>query len=37
LAWQLIHELSAAGAALAWTIGQVAVAALAGFLTRHLL
>jgi O-antigen/teichoic acid export membrane protein len=37
LAWQLTRELSAAGAALAWTIGQAAVAALAIFLMRHLL
>jgi O-antigen/teichoic acid export membrane protein len=37
LAWQLTHTLSATGAALGWTIGQVAVALLAAFLTRHLL
>jgi O-antigen/teichoic acid export membrane protein len=37
LAWRLTHELSAAGAALAWTIGQAAVAFLAVFLVRHLL
>jgi O-antigen/teichoic acid export membrane protein len=37
LAWQLVHGLSAAGAALAWTTGQVVVAAFAVFLTRHLL
>jgi O-antigen/teichoic acid export membrane protein len=37
LAWQLTHGLGAAGAALAWAIGQVVVAALAGILSRHLL
>jgi O-antigen/teichoic acid export membrane protein len=37
LAWQLTHGLGAAGAALAWTIGQAAVAVLAVFLIRHLL
>jgi hypothetical protein len=33
----LTAKSSAAGAALAWTIGQAAVAALALFLVRHLL
>lgn len=37
LAWQLTHGLSATGAALAWTIGQIVVAVLACHLTRHLL
>ena len=36
LAWQLTGELSAVGAALSWTIGQAAVAALALVLVRHL-
>jgi O-antigen/teichoic acid export membrane protein len=37
LAWQLTQGLGAAGAALAWTIGQAVVAALAVFFIRHLL
>ena len=37
LAWHLIPRLDAAGAALAWTIGNAAVAVLAVSLTRHLL
>ena len=37
LAWRLTPGLGAEGAALAWTIGQVAVAGLAVFLVRHLL
>jgi O-antigen/teichoic acid export membrane protein len=37
LAWRLTPGLGAAGAALAWTIGQAAVAGLAVFLVRHLL
>jgi O-antigen/teichoic acid export membrane protein len=37
LAWQLTQARGAAGAALAWMIGQAAVAALAVFLVRHLL
>jgi hypothetical protein len=37
LAWRLTPELGASGAALAWTIGQAAVAGLAVFLVRHLL
>jgi O-antigen/teichoic acid export membrane protein len=36
LAWQLTGEAGATGAALAWTIGQAAVAALALVLVRHL-
>ena len=37
LAWQLTSALSAAGTALAWTIGQAAVAVVAVFLARPLL
>ena len=37
LAWRLTPGLGAAGAALAWTIGQAAVAGLAVLLVRHLL
>jgi O-antigen/teichoic acid export membrane protein len=37
LAWRLTPELGATGAALAWTIGQAAVAGLAVLLVRHLL
>ena len=37
LAWRLTPGLGPAGAALAWTAGQVVTAVLAGFLTRHLL
>lgn len=37
LAWQLVHGLGAVGAALAWTIGQIVVAALGIFLIHHLL
>ena len=37
LAWLLTRGLGATGAALAWTVGQAAVAVLAVFLTRHLL
>ncbi len=37
LAWQFTRGLGGAGAVLAWTIGQAAVAALAVFLVRHLL
>jgi hypothetical protein len=33
----LTPGVGATGAALAWTIGQAAVAVLAAFLTRHLL
>ena len=36
LAWQLTRGLGAAGAALAWTIDQAAVATLAVFLIRHM-
>jgi O-antigen/teichoic acid export membrane protein len=37
LAWRLTPGLGATGAALAWTIGQAAVAGLAVLLVRHLL